>query len=85
MEVTDEHSDGNDDPAEALPGQHLTQIITGRHKADVCAGEEQHQTHIGVGKAHRNAAQRAAVHVQGHKLKNAEHHDDGQQRTDDLP
>ena len=32
-EVTDEHSNGNDDPAEALPGQHLTQIITGGHKA----------------------------------------------------
>ena len=38
-EVADEHPDGHQQPAEALACQHLTQIITGGHKADVCACE----------------------------------------------
>ena len=39
-EVADEHPDGHQQPAEALACQHLTQIITGGHKTDVCACEE---------------------------------------------
>ena len=39
-EVADEHPDGHQQPAEALACQHLTKIITGGHKADVCACEE---------------------------------------------
>ena len=64
----------------ALPGQHLPQIVARRHKAHICSGEEQHQPHIGIGKAHRNAAQRAFVQPQGHGLEHPEHDHDGQQR-----
>ena len=83
-QIADKHPDGNDHPAHPAACQHLTQIVTGGHKAHVCTGQKEHKADIGIHKSHADAPQCAAVQPQGDQLKCSEHQHDGQQRAGDL-
>ena len=58
-----------------MRGHLLAQIVCRRHKAYVCAGEEQHQTHICIQQTYQNSPQVAHGKLEADNLENAEKHD----------
>ena len=53
--ITDQHTDGDQNPTEGHPGQLFAEIGAERCKADIGSAKEQHQTDVCIRKANGNA------------------------------
>lgn len=83
-EVADEHAERNEQPAAAAQRELLTEVVTGRHEADVDAGQEQRQADEGIEKADADFGQLGLVKSAENQLKQGAEHDDRQQRGNDF-
>ena len=70
--VPDQHTDGNDDPIVRQRSQYTAKVKARRNKSHVSAGEEQHQSHIGIDDAVDDTKQRLFFQMQGNELEDSE-------------
>ena len=88
--ITDQHTDGDQNPTEGHPGQLFAEIGAERCKAHVQEHidehdkEEQHQTDVCIRKANGNALDLPLLVTAGHHLENQKHRNDRQQRYKDF-
>ena len=83
-EPAHQHRQGDQQKAHALADHLAAQHIAQRGKAHVHAGQKQHQAHIGVQDAHRDAGQLGRGQPQGGQLEQQKEHEDGGQRRQHL-
>ena len=83
-EEADNCADGDQGKPEHAAGQDASQIGACRHKAHVCAGEEEHQSDVCIGQADQDFPQRPTGQVQGENLKQSKKCHNGQQRNCNL-
>ena len=82
--ITDQHTDGDQNPTEGHPGQLFAEIGPERCKADIGSAKEQHQTDVCIRKANGNALDLPLLVTAGHHLENQKHRNDRQQRYKDF-
>ena len=58
---SDQHADQNNNPVVIQGGDHLSKVITGRHKAHIGACQKQHEADVGVDQADADAQKLPAV------------------------
>ena len=84
-EVSDEHGNGDQQPAVALMGGNaLPQEAAHRHEAHVDTGKEQHQPDVGVQQTKEHTHDLPPVHPPGDQLEQDEKRQNGRQRQEDL-
>ena len=77
-EPAEQHGERNEEPIGLSVGQRRAELCAERGKADVDAGEKQHQPGIGVKKPDQNLAKTAPRQLQEEKLEQEENDDNRQ-------
>ena len=57
---TDDCAEGNENISEFLRGDYFSEIVTGGHKANICACEEKNKAYVSVNKTDQNLAETSA-------------------------
>ena len=73
---SDHHSDQDQDPMERKFRDLFSEIISGRHKADIYSGKEQYQSDIGIHHSHNDLDHLSVAQMQGDDLEARKKYDD---------